>query len=52
VKFHGPHGHRPEQWQKKKTCCSRAEQILADQLEDLMDHMVDLKQQLMTSPQQ
>jgi hemerythrin superfamily protein len=29
-----------------------AEQMLADQLEDLMDHMVALKQQLMTSPQQ
>ena len=29
-----------------------AEQILADQLEDLMDHMVELKQQLTTSPQQ
>jgi hemerythrin superfamily protein len=29
-----------------------AEQMLADQLEDLMDHMVELKQQLTTSPQQ
>jgi hemerythrin superfamily protein len=29
-----------------------AEQILADQLEALMDHMVELKQQLTTSPQQ
>jgi hemerythrin superfamily protein len=29
-----------------------AEQILADQLADLMDHMVELKQQLTTSPQQ
>jgi len=29
-----------------------AEQILADQLEDLMDHMVQLKQQLTPSPQQ
>ena len=29
-----------------------AEQILADQLEDLMDHMVALKQQLTPSPQQ
>ena len=29
-----------------------AEQILADQLEDLMDHMVELKQQLTPSPQQ
>jgi hemerythrin superfamily protein len=29
-----------------------AEQILADQLEDLMDHMVVLKQQLTASPQQ
>jgi hemerythrin superfamily protein len=29
-----------------------AEQMLADQLEDLMDHMVDLKQQLTTAPQQ
>ena len=29
-----------------------AEQILADQLEDLMDHMVELKQHLTTSPQQ
>ncbi len=29
-----------------------AEQMLADQLEDLMDHMVALKQQLTTSPQQ
>jgi hemerythrin superfamily protein len=29
-----------------------AEQILADQLEDLMDQMVELKQQLTASPQQ
>jgi hemerythrin superfamily protein len=29
-----------------------AQVMLADQLEDLMDHMVDLKQQLTTSPQQ
>src|SRR5213592_4668474 len=29
-----------------------AEQMLADQLEDLMDHMVALKQQLTSSPQQ
>jgi hemerythrin-like domain-containing protein len=29
-----------------------AEQMLADQLEDLMDKMVELKQQLTTSPQQ
>jgi hemerythrin-like domain-containing protein len=29
-----------------------AEQILADQLEDLMDEMVALKQQLMTAPRQ
>jgi hemerythrin superfamily protein len=29
-----------------------AEQILADQLENLMDHMVQLKQQLTPSPQQ
>ena len=29
-----------------------AERILADQLEDLMDHMVELKQHLTTSPQQ
>src|SRR4029453_6082083 len=29
-----------------------AEQILADQLEALMDHMVQLKQQLTPSPQQ
>jgi hypothetical protein len=29
-----------------------AEQMLAGQLEDLMDHMVDLKQQLTTAPQQ
>jgi hemerythrin-like domain-containing protein len=29
-----------------------AEQMLADQLEDLMDHMVDLTQQLTPSPQQ
>ena len=29
-----------------------AEQMLADQLEDLMDHMVALKQQLTKSPQQ
>ena len=28
-----------------------AEQMLADQLEDLMDHMVELKQQLTSSPQ-
>jgi len=29
-----------------------AEQMLADQLEDLMDHMVELKQHLTISPQQ
>jgi len=29
-----------------------AEQILADQLEDLMDQMVELKQHLTISPQQ
>jgi hypothetical protein len=29
-----------------------AEQLLADQLEDLMDHMVALKQHLTISPQQ
>ena len=29
-----------------------AEQMLADQLEELMDHMVELKQQLTRSPQQ
>ena len=29
-----------------------AEQILADQLEDLMDEMVELKHRLMTAPQQ
>jgi hemerythrin superfamily protein len=29
-----------------------AEQILADQLEDLMDHMVELKHHLTSSPQQ
>jgi hypothetical protein len=29
-----------------------AQVILADQLEDLMDHMVALKQQLTPSPQQ
>jgi hemerythrin superfamily protein len=29
-----------------------AEQLLADQLEDLMDHMVELRQQLTTAPQQ
>jgi hemerythrin superfamily protein len=29
-----------------------AEQLLADQLADLMDHMVELKQQLTTAPQQ
>jgi hemerythrin superfamily protein len=29
-----------------------AEQMLADQLEELMDHMVELKQQLRPSPQQ
>ena len=29
-----------------------AEQMLADQLEDLMDHMVQLKQQLTSSPRQ
>jgi hypothetical protein len=29
-----------------------AEQMLADHLEDLMDHMVALKQHLTSSPQQ
>jgi hypothetical protein len=29
-----------------------AQVMLADQLEDLMDHMVELKQQLTTFPQQ
>jgi hypothetical protein len=38
--------------EEENTLFPGAEQMLADQLEDLMDHMVELKQHLTISPQQ
>ena len=53
VKFHDLMGVvREHVAEEENAMFPEAEQMLADQLEDLMDHMVALKQQLTTSPQQ
>ena len=53
VKFHELMGIvREHVAEEENAMFPEAEQILADQLEDLMDHMVALKQQLTPSPQQ
>jgi len=53
VKFHDLMGIvREHVAEEENAMFPEAEQMLADQLEDLMDHMVELKQQLTTSPQQ
>jgi hemerythrin superfamily protein len=53
VKFHDLMGIvREHVAEEENAIFPEAEQMLADQLEDLMDHMVALKQQLTTSPQQ
>ena len=53
VKFHELMGIvREHVAEEENAMFPEAEQMLADQLEDLMDHMVELKQQLTTSPQQ
>jgi hemerythrin superfamily protein len=53
VKFHELMGIvREHVAEEENELFPEAEQMLADQLEDLMDHMVDLKQQLTTAPQQ
>jgi hemerythrin superfamily protein len=53
VKFHDLMGIvREHVAEEENAMFPEAEQILADQLEALMDHMVELKQQLTTSPQQ
>jgi hemerythrin superfamily protein len=53
VKFHDLMGIvREHVAEEENAMFPEAEQILADQLEDLMDHMVALKQQLTASPQQ
>jgi len=53
VKFHELMGVvREHVAEEENAMFPEAEQMLADQLEDLMDHMVELKQQLTTSPQQ
>ena len=53
VKFHELMGIvREHVAEEENAMFPEAEQMLADQLEDLMDHMVALKQQLTTSPQQ
>jgi hemerythrin superfamily protein len=53
VKFHDLMGIvREHVAEEENVMFPEAEQILADQLEALMDHMVELKQQLTTSPQQ
>ena len=53
VKFHELMGIvREHVAEEENAMFPEAEQILADQLEDLMDHMVELKQQLTPSPQQ
>jgi hemerythrin superfamily protein len=53
VKFHDLMGIVREHVAEEETeLFPEAEQMLADQLEDLRDHMVELKQQLTTSPQQ
>ena len=53
VKFHELMGIvREHVAEEENAMFPEAEQMLADQLEDLMDQMVDLKQQLTPSPQQ
>ena len=53
VKFHELMGIvREHVAEEENAMFPEAEQMLADQLEDLMDHMVELKQQLTRSPQQ
>ena len=53
VKFHDLMGIvREHVAEEENAMFPEAEQMLADQLEDLMDHMVNLKQQLTPSPQQ
>jgi hemerythrin superfamily protein len=53
VKFHELMGIvREHVAEEENAMFPEAEQMLADQLEDLMDHMVALKQQLTTSSQQ
>jgi hemerythrin superfamily protein len=53
VKFHELMGIvREHVAEEENAMFPEAEQILADQLEDLMDHMVELKQQLTPSRQQ
>ena len=53
VKFHELMGIvREHVAEEENEMFPAAQVILADQLEDLMDHMVELKQQLTPSPQQ
>jgi hemerythrin superfamily protein len=53
VKFHELMGIvREHVAEEENAMFPEAEQMLADQLEDLMDHMVELKQHLTISPQQ
>jgi hemerythrin superfamily protein len=53
VKFHELMGIvREHVAEEENAMFPEAEQMLADQLEDLMDQMVELKQQLTISPQQ
>ena len=53
VKFHDLMGIvREHVAEEENAMFPEAEQMLADQLEDLMDHMVELKQQLTIFPQQ
>ena len=53
VKFHDLMGIvREHVAEEENAMFPEAEQMLADQLEELMDHMVELKQQLTPSPQQ
>ncbi len=53
VKFHELMGIvREHVAEEENAMFPEAEQMLADQLADLMDHMVELKQQLTISPQQ
>ena len=53
VKFHELMGIvREHVAEEENAMFPEAEQMLADQLEELMDHMVALKQQLTPSPQQ
>jgi hemerythrin superfamily protein len=53
VKFHDLMGIvREHVAEEENAMFPEAEQMLADQLEDLMDHMVNLTQQLTPSPQQ